>query len=170
MEQLDRIGQLERLQRLREQGALTKAEFAHEKSLVLYDGMVEIQPVRRSRVPMLLGLAVLAVGGGVLLGSMTPTTVASKMPNIIRHHRTVGALAVPPTSGPVTREAPASDEGFKSADRDGVAATAVPLIKRRWLDVEAECRNGERSPEDGLCLASNEAARALREARGLLDL
>lgn len=170
MEQIDRIGQLERLQRLREQGALTEAEFAHEKSLVLYDRTVEMQPVRRSRAPLALGLVVLAVGGGVLLGSLTPTTVANKAPSIIRHHSAAGAQAASPTSAPLAGEGPGSDERFETADRDGVAATAVPLIKRRWLKVEAECRNGERSPEDGLCLASNEAARALREARGLLDL
>jgi hypothetical protein len=170
MEQIDRIGQLERLQGLREQGALTEAEFAHEKSLVLYNGVAEVQPVRRSRAPLVLGLVVVAMGGGVLLGSLTPTTVASNAPSIVRHHRAASALAEPPAPAPVTGESPASDEGFETADRDGLAATAVPLIKRRWLKVEAECRNGERSPEDGLCLASNEAARALRQARGLLDL
>lgn len=158
------------MQRLREQGALTEAEFAHEKSLLLYVAAAEVRQVRRSRAPLVLGLIALAVGGGVLLGSGIPTTEVSKMPSIVKHHRAVTEMAEPPDPAPVTAELPSSDQHFEKADRDDVAAMAVPLIKRRWLKVEAECRNGERSPDDDLCLASNGAARALKQARGLLDL
>lgn len=173
MDQTDRISQLERLQKLREAGALTDTEFAQEKSLVLVYSREDNAPAGRRRAPLILGFLALAVVGGLLLAATIMP--ATKMAHATIVHRKPSSALTPASPAEAASEDTAvASEGGRTAEADPAPVTRraspVPALLTRWFQLEAECRNGQRSPEGAACRARDDAAAALQEARGLLKL
>lgn len=173
MDQTDRISQLERLQRLREAGALTDAEFAHEKSLVLGYAPEAGEPRGRRRTPLILGCLVLAVVGGlVLAATIMPATKMAHATIVHRH--TGAALTSAGPAEPTSENTDLATGDDRTAEIDPLPATSraspAPALLTRWIQLETECDNDERRPESAACQVHDEAAKALQEARGLLKL
>lgn len=169
----DRISQLERLQRLREAGALTDAEFAREKSQVLGYAPEGGERAGRRRAPMVLGLLVLAVIGGLVLAATIMPAMKMAQTTIVHRHpiAVVTTAGSPDFAGGDTADA-AADDQTSEADPASIVSHATPVVGllTRWGQLEAECRSGQRSPTGATCRARDEMASALHKARGALDL
>lgn len=151
----DRISQLERLQKLRADGVLSDAEFAHEKAIVTGVGAaVERAPARKREV-VVIALVVFAVLAGAFFAfNFKPTMQAT-------HGDALPAAKA--AAGPELSAAPA---GVSAEYPGGDRQTSIPALEARWIKLEDECGRGDQTQDDAVC-QSREDVRTELEKRGI---